>query len=545
MKNVSGIIKKVMYFFSFQKKLRLFLLSGVLLALISQICLIVNSYVYRYFIDVVIIGQKSSYLNSTLVSYGVLFLISNIIDYIVYKRNLDLSSKAVEKARNSVLDQYLRYGIPNDFSECRKVLLDEIPLLYEFIDKILMVILVNSLAAVICFAAMLNYSIILALVCTLTIPMAHLLNRWVLKGEKRANEAIRQNDKDTESFLSNMIENSGQISILDDDLRNTKEIFDIYKEKNRKLQLKYAIYNITRFRVIPLIKNELIMQLLVYITGGFLILTGRIAIGTLLGFAVLFHLFQKNLNDVLQAFMDIQANSVHYSAILDNFNNMRPNQGSITIDHVDSLTFHDLGLSVGSRILFEKINRSISAGDHVIITGESGIGKSTLLRSILGLHNQYGGSVLINRAHISDINPSCLYERIGALLQTSRLFTGTIKENLLYAKNDAVREDLDNACKRAGLLEFIENSENGYDTFIGANGSLLSGGQRQRLLLARLFMNDYDLLLLDEPTSALDKDTKQAVLDNLMEYGKNKTIIIVSHDTFEGCYDFKYWDLNE
>ena len=232
----------------FKKNLRRFLLSGALLALIAQVCLIINSYVYHYFIDVVIIGQKSSYLNSTLVSYGVLFLISNIIDYIVYKRNLDLSSKAVEKARNSVLDQYPCYGIPNDFSECRKVLLDEIPLLYEFIDKILMVILVNSLAAVICFAAMINYSIILALVCALTLPIAHLLNRWVLKGEKRANEAIRQNDKDTESFLSNMIENSGQISILDDDLSNTKEIFDIYKEKNRKLQLKYAIYNITRFQ---------------------------------------------------------------------------------------------------------------------------------------------------------------------------------------------------------------------------------------------------------------------------------------------------------
>ena len=70
-------------------------------------------------------------------------------------------------------------------------------------------------------------------------------------------------------------------------------------------------------------------------------------------------------------------------------------------------------------------------------------------------------------------------------------------------------------------------------------------GQRQRLLLARVFINDYDFLLLNEPTSALEKNTKQVVLDNLMEYGKNKTIIIVSHDTFEVCYDFEYWNLSE
>ncbi|PNV62082.1 hypothetical protein C0033_10535 [Clostridium sp. chh4-2] len=545
LKNVFNTTKNIMTLFSFKKKLWLFLFVSVFLALISQICLIINSYIYRYFIDIVIIEQKKEYLIITLMGYSILFIISNIMDYAAYKRNIKISSQAVQKTRNTILGKYLHFDITDEYVEFRKILIDELPLIYEFIDKVLMVFCVNSLAVIICFAAMINYNLILTLVCMVTIPITYYLNQVVLKGESDANKIIRDNDKDTEKFLANIIENSDQVKILDYELKNTKEIFDIYKEKNLWLQLKYAVYNITRFRVMPLIKNELIMQLLVYIVGGILIMADQIALGTLLGFTVLFNLFQKNLNLVFQACMDIQANAVHYSAIIDNYNSSDNSQDGIVVEKIDSIKFKKFELYIDDKRLFKELNYNICNGDHVFITGRSGIGKSTLLKCILGLHKQFDGDLLINQNSISDIKQSCIYEKIGVVLQTSRLFAGTIKENLLYAKNDATLKDMDNACKRAGLFEYIKSSKEGYDTFVGINGSLMSGGQRQRLLLARVFINDYDIVLLDEPVNALDRDMRQEVLDNLMEYANEKSIIIVSHDIFDCYYDFIFCDLSQ
>lgn len=174
---------------------------------------------------------------------------------------------------------------------------------------------------------------------------------------------------------------------------------------------------------------------------------------------------------------------------------------------------------------------SVNIPQHSIIgiVGKSGSGKSTLLKLLMRFWNVQSGSVKISNTEISQINTANLRDIESLVTQQTHLFHDSIACNLRIAKLDATQEELETACKKASIHDFIMSLPKGYNTSVGELGDTLSGGERQRLGLARAFLHNAPFVLLDEPTSNLDSLNEAVILKSLHEEREGKTIVLVSH----------------
>ena len=185
--------------------------------------------------------------------------------------------------------------------------------------------------------------------------------------------------------------------------------------------------------------------------------------------------------------------------------------------------------SYGKETILSDVSVKIPKHSVVGIVGRSGSGKSTLLKLLMRFWDVQKGSVTLSGTRVADINTKNLREMEGFVTQETHLFHDSIKNNLRIAKLHATDEEIEAACKKASVHDFIMTLPKGYDTPVGELGDTLSGGERQRLGLARAFLHDAPFLLLDEPTSNLDSLNEAVILKSLHEEREGKTVVLVSH----------------
>ena len=190
----------------------------------------------------------------------------------------------------------------------------------------------------------------------------------------------------------------------------------------------------------------------------------------------------------------------------------------------DELTF-----SYGGETILDGLTLDFPKGKVVGIVGRSGSGKSTLLKLLMRFWDRQSGEVTISERDVRNINTSDLRSMQGYMTQDTDLFHDTILKNILLARPDATREEVEEACKKASIHDFILTLPQGYDTPVGELGDTLSGGERQRLGLARAFLHNAPFLLLDEPTSNLDSLNEAEILRSLHRERDQRTVILVSH----------------
>lgn len=183
----------------------------------------------------------------------------------------------------------------------------------------------------------------------------------------------------------------------------------------------------------------------------------------------------------------------------------------------------------GDEMILDDVSVDIPQGAVVGIVGRSGSGKSTLLKLLMRFWNVQKGNVKISDTEISEINTTNLRDMESFVTQETHLFHDSIRNNLRIAKLDTTDKEIEMACKKASVHDFIMSLPKGYDTPVGELGDTLSGGERQRIGLARAFLHDAPLMLLDEPTSNLDSLNEAVILKSLKEERENKTVVLVSH----------------
>lgn len=184
----------------------------------------------------------------------------------------------------------------------------------------------------------------------------------------------------------------------------------------------------------------------------------------------------------------------------------------------------------GEKIL-KNLNIHIKPGEKLGLVGYSGAGKSTLISLLLKNFKATNGDILIDNQTIYDVTSDSLRAQIALIPQDTLLFHRSIGDNIGYAKENATRQEIENAAKKAHIHEFIATLENGYDTLVGERGIKLSGGQRQRIAIARAILKDAPILILDEATSSLDSHTENLIQEslNLLIANKSKTVIAIAH----------------
>ncbi len=197
--------------------------------------------------------------------------------------------------------------------------------------------------------------------------------------------------------------------------------------------------------------------------------------------------------------------------------------GEIVFDNV-SFAYPD-----DHNTVFSGLNLTIHPGEKVAIVGPSGGGKTTLCNLIPRFYEIDGGTITLDGKDIRKYTLKSLRKNIGMVQQDVYLFSGTVLDNIAYGKENAAKEEVVEAAKRAGAHEFISELKDGYETYVGERGVKLSGGQKQRISIARVFLKNPPILILDEATSALDNESEYQVAKSLAKLSQGRTTITIAH----------------
>lgn len=222
---------------------------------------------------------------------------------------------------------------------------------------------------------------------------------------------------------------------------------------------------------------------------------------------------QKRINEFLKIEPEIKNSTLEKSII----------NGDIVFENV-SFTYEDTNIEALKNISFE-----VKIGQTLAILGKTGSGKSSILSLLTRMYDVKNGKIQIDGKPLSAINLYDLRESIGIVPQDAFLFSDTIKNNIKFGKENASDEEVVNAAKNAVIHDNIIDFNQKYETILGERGITLSGGQKQRVSIARALIKNPKILLFDDSLSAVDTETEEKILNNLLEFSKEKTTIIVSH----------------
>jgi ATP-binding cassette subfamily B protein len=283
----------------------------------------------------------------------------------------------------------------------------------------------------------------------------------------------------------------------------------------------------------------LFMNLLTLATiafGGYFVYLERISYGDMLAFILYISFFLeplKKLTNFAEQYQNGMSGFERFSELMaiepkikniENPKTLSDVTGDISIENV-SFSYED---NEENKVL-KDVNIKIKAGKTIALVGPSGGGKTTLCHLIPRFYDVTNGEIKIDGENIKDFSIKSLRSHIGLVQQNVFLFTGTIRENIIYGNLDATDEEMIEAARSASIHDYITSLPEGYDTFIGERGIKLSGGQKQRLSIARVFLKNPPILILDEATSALDNATELVIQESLERLSKGRTVLVIAH----------------
>ncbi len=278
--------------------------------------------------------------------------------------------------------------------------------------------------------------------------------------------------------------------------------------------------------------------LLIYFAGGWLIISGAddtLSVGTITATVALINRLYRPVESLLNIQVDFTRSLALFTRIFDYFDKenaiVSPENGARpSLDEHSEISFEHVSFQyLPERPLLTDIDFTVPSGKMYAIVGPSGSGKSTVVNLIPRLYDVCGGCVKVNDIDVRDFDLKFLRSNIGVVTQETYLFNGTIYENLLYAKDNATREEVEEACRIANIHDFIVAQPDGYDTVVGNRGLKLSGGEKQRLSIARVLLKDPNILILDEATSALDSISENSIQEALEHMMAGRTSIVIAH----------------
>ena len=287
--------------------------------------------------------------------------------------------------------------------------------------------------------------------------------------------------------------------------------------------------------------NMAAMQLVMYSTilailwfGGGSIRTGGMKVGELTGFLSYVLQILNSLMMISNVFMMLTRSMASGKRILEimdepveitdeNARDLSVQHGGIRFEHVFFKYSHN-----AEEYVLSDINLEIKAGQTIGIIGQTGAAKSTLVQLIPRLYEATRGCVYVDDIPVQEYPMAQLRDSIAMVLQKNTLFSGTVKDNLRWGKEDAAEEELEEACRIACVDEFIDRLEKGYDTDLGQGGVNVSGGQKQRLCIARAILKHPKVLILDDSTSAVDTATEKKIREGLARKLPDMTKIIIA-----------------
>lgn len=396
-------------------------------------------------------------------------------------------------------------------------------------------ILSNVITLVIAAIAMFQKNWILALVGIIIVPLFTLptrkagKTRWSLTNESQAaNDQIN-------GILNETLSVSGQLLVKL--FGKEKREYDRYEQINRKMiRLNIRERMAGRWFLVVLTTFTSIGPMLIYLVGGILMIRydHNLTVGDITVMVALLGKMYMPVNSLLNIQVEWIRSMSLFTRIFNYFDippeiESAPDAvtpetvtGNVEFSHV-SFAYEE-----PKRIL-KDISFRLEAGKSIAIVGPSGSGKSTIINLIPRLYDVSEGSVTFDGIDVRKLDLQFLRSQVGVVSQETYLFNGTIRENLLYAKEDASEEEMIEALKKANIYDFVAKQELGLDTQVGNRGLKLSGGEKQRISIARILLKNPTIFIFDEATSALDSISEQKIQEAIDPIIESKTSILIAH----------------
>ncbi len=372
----------------------------------------------------------------------------------------------------------------------------------------------------------------LAVIYFVTIPLIGTLSYFLSKKIKEMQKKIV---KETVALAGSTTESLRNIELVKSLglAQQETERLNGTTEKILKLELKKVRYlrslSFVQGTFINLLRNTILFILL------YLVYTGKISFGDYFKFFIFsFFIFGplQELGSIINIYREAEVSLDNFQAILDTPKDLKP-ENPVTIPEIRKLQFSEVDFKhlTAKHNAIEKISFEVNTGETIAFVGPSGSGKSTLVKLLVGLYKPLSGKIFYNDNPETSIDLDKLREQIGLVTQDTQLFSGTIRENLLFVAPKATDEECIEVLNKAACQSLLARADKGLDSVIGEGGVKVSGGEKQRLSIARALLRRPSLLVFDEATSSLDSITEEEISKTVRDVSKSKKhiTILVAH----------------
>lgn len=358
---------------------------------------------------------------------------------------------------------------------------------------------------------------------------------WVLVFLKRRavlEYAMFLGQSENNNVVYEFIMNMPEIKINDAQNKIINKILGIQKRLN-SLELRSLFLNMYQNVGVDFLSK--LKEIISIAICALLIIDDKMTLGTLLSITYVIGQLINPVQSLVSFIRDTQDANIANQRIGEIYNNEDEDNNSK--QHIENKKFENINLNnvsfkypgnfnsfVLNNISFQIPNNSITA-----IVGSSGSGKTTLLKLLLSYYPATEGTILLDEQNINNVYTNEWRKKCGIVLQDGNIFSGTVAENIALSEEVIDEEKLLNASNIACILDFIKSLPMGFNTKIGNSGIELSGGQKQRILIARAVYKNPHYIFFDEATSALDAENEKTIHDNLQQFFKGKTVLIIAH----------------
>jgi ATP-binding cassette subfamily B protein len=240
----------------------------------------------------------------------------------------------------------------------------------------------------------------------------------------------------------------------------------------------------------------------------------------------------QELGNVIATYNETKASMDNFADLMNSKSEVTP-ENPQTIGAINQLRFENISFKhqTASTYAVKNISFDAKAGETIAFVGPSGSGKTTLVKMLVGLYNPAEGAIFYNKKNAKDIDLTELRQQLGFVTQDAQLFSGTIKDNLLFVKPNATDEEINDVLQKSACQNLLARAENGIHTTIGEGGIKVSGGEKQRLSIARALLRNPHLLLFDEATSALDSITEEEITKTIRSISskQDQITVLIAH----------------
>jgi ATP-binding cassette subfamily B protein/subfamily B ATP-binding cassette protein MsbA len=469
------------------------------------------------------------YLGAAIIRWGFIYWRVNIMARVGQSVIYDVRKRLFEHLQKLSLGFYSRYSVGRVITR----VINDVETLREFITWAVLAIARDLFAIVGIVIAMLALNVKLSLITFITIPLMIIATMIYRRTARIAYRKVRAAVSWVNSVLAENINGVRVVQAFSRQSRN----YDSFRDYTNHYYLQTAISAAkvaASFLPVVDVLGALATAAVVYI-GGTAVLGESITAGVLVAFVLYIDRYFEPIRDLSRRFDTLQstmAGGERLLELLDTPVEVRDADGAQDIHPIlgrvkfEGVSFH---YSDDPVLVLDGIDLDVDAGQTVALVGETGAGKTTIVKLLARFHDPTSGSVRVDGVDLREVTQSSLREQMGMALQDPFLFNGSVKENILFGRLDASDEEVIAAAQAVGAHEFIVHLKNGYDTSVEEGGATLSVGQRQLISFARALLADPRILILDEATSSVDTQTEQVIQKALTRLLKGRTSFVIAH----------------